>query len=224
MTDGRSFSVWSLVKYPALITLGITFLRLYGELQHWPRPWFAMDPGGGGALVGISWLPVVFGPYFAVRLAAAGSRPSSVGRAAGFGLLGLALFFFAMWLFQSTLPHPSILTLLAFPLMLVAAFIPAFGWGDFGRTLLAYAFASRVPVLVVMYLAMRGNGGAGWGTHYDATLPMFAKLPFAKKYFYEALLPQMTLWVGWTVVVGAVLGAVAAAVALRKGRAAQPAT
>jgi len=31
---------------------------------------------------------------------------------------------------------------------------------------LAYAFAARIPVLVVMFIAMSANGGQGWGTHY----------------------------------------------------------
>jgi hypothetical protein len=91
-----------------------------------------------------------------------------------------------------------------------------------GNTLLAYAFAARIPVLVVMFLAMRGNDGQGWGTHYDAVAPMLASASFARKFFYEAIVPQMTLWIGWTVVLGSILGVIFAAFA-RKGKQAAPA-
>ena len=36
MADRRSVSITSLITIPVLITLGITILRLVGELQHWP--------------------------------------------------------------------------------------------------------------------------------------------------------------------------------------------
>jgi hypothetical protein len=62
-----------------------------------------------------------------------------------------------------------------------------------------------------MFFALGGNGGQGWGTHYDAVMPAFAQASLAKKFLYEALVPQMTMWIGWTVVVGSVFGTVAAA-------------
>ena len=40
------------------------------------------------------------------------------------------------------------------------------------RELIAYAFAARIPVLIVMFFAMRG----GWGTHYDAVEARFGGL------------------------------------------------
>jgi len=195
---------------------------LAGELEHWPKPWFSAAAGGGGAIIGISWLPIIFGPYFALKLVGAGDGPSSVGKAIGFVILGLVLFVLAGLLAQASFAHHPIWTLVAFLLMLVAAFIPGIGWRSLGNTLLAYAFAARIPVLVVMFLAMRGNDGQGWGTHYDAVAPMFASASFARKFLYEAIVPQMTFWIGWTVVVGSVLGVIAAAIA-RRGKQAAPA-
>ena len=218
MTDTKSVSIASLVTVPALITLGITLVRLVGELQHWPKPWFNPAAGGGGAIIGISWLPIIFGPYFAMKLAGAGDGPSSAGRAIGFAFLALAVYVVAGFLFGKTVGHASFLTLLALLLMLLAGFVPGIGWRPLGNTLLAYAFAARIPVLIVMYLAMSGNGGQGWGTHYDAVAPVFAPLAFATKYLYTAVLPQMTMWIGWTVVVGSVVGTIAAAVARRGKR------
>ena len=61
MPGTKSFSTSSLITVPALLTLAITIVRLVGELKHWPAPWFSNAAGGGGALVGISWLPILFG-------------------------------------------------------------------------------------------------------------------------------------------------------------------
>jgi hypothetical protein len=212
MEEKEPISITSLITIPALITLGITILRLVGELEHWPKPWFSAAGGGGGAIVGISWLPIIFGPYFALKLAGAGDGPSSVGKAVGFAVLGLVVFVLGGLLIGATHLRPSILTLVAFLVTLVAAFIPGIGWRSLGNTLLAYAFAARIPVLIVMLFAMRGNGGQGWGTHYDAVAPMFAQASFARKFFYMAILPQMTLWIGWTVAVGSVIGVIVVAV------------
>jgi hypothetical protein len=222
MTDAKSASITTLIAIPAAITLCVTILRLIGELQGWSPLFFNRAAGGGAAVMGISWLPIIFGPYFAVKLARAGEGPSSTGKSIGFACLGLVVYFLAGLWFSSTFSHPTYLTLLPILLMLVTAFIPGIGWRSLGNTLLAYALAARIPVVIVMFFAMQGNGGQGWGTHYDAVAPMFAHASFAKKFLYEALLPQMTMWIGWTVVVGSVVGAVVAAFA-RRGREAAPA-
>jgi hypothetical protein len=61
----------ALARGPALITLGVTLLRLVLELADAP-PWLASKKaGGGGALLGIFWLPFVFGPWFALQIAPA---------------------------------------------------------------------------------------------------------------------------------------------------------
>jgi hypothetical protein len=218
----RSISIASLIAIPALITLAITILRLEGELHGWPKPWFDTAAGGGGAIVGISWLPIIFGPYFALKLAGAGDAPAKMGKPLGVTVVGLVVFFLAGFLLFSTFGHPSILTLIAFPIMLLGGVVPRIGWRSLGNTLIAYAFAARIPVLIVMYLAMRGNGGAGWGTHYDAVAPMFFHAPLGTKFFYEAFLPQMFMWIAYTVILGALIGEIIAAV--RPGRRAAQAT
>src|SRR4029079_2508348 len=50
------------------ITLGVTTIRLGLELSGAPRWLASSDGGGGGALFGIVWLPLIFGPYFAFKL------------------------------------------------------------------------------------------------------------------------------------------------------------
>ena len=196
-----------LILWPALITLAITILRLAGELQHWGAPWFKRSPGGLGAIVGISWLPILFGPYFAMKLSARGEGPASYGKAfaalgGGFAvlILGIAL------LFASKEEGP--LALAAWVLALVAAFIPRLGWRSLSTTLLAYAFAARIPVLIVAFVAMQGR----WGTHYDAVGESLAQASLWVRFFREAFLPQMFGWIGYTVVLGALCGEVFTAI------------
>ena len=66
-------------------------------------------------------------------------------------------------------------------------------------------------MLIVMFIAMR----AGWTTHYSVIDPRLAHAPFWQQFIDEALLPQMCAWIGYTVVVGAVVGTVVAAIAHR---------
>jgi hypothetical protein len=62
-----------LILVPSLITLGVTILRVVGELRDWSPLFFGKEAGGGGAIVGISWLPIFFGIYFALKLGEASS-------------------------------------------------------------------------------------------------------------------------------------------------------
>ncbi len=222
-TDSK-VSIGSLILIPAVITLAITILRLVGELEGWPAPFFNKAAGGGMALVGISWLPIIFGPYFAMKLANAGEGPSSSGKAIGACVLGLLVFVVAGATFSAALKKSSPpLILLCFALWLASAFIPLLGWRALGKTLLAYAFAARIPVVVVMFIAMSANAGQGWGTHYDVTTPGFKVTSFAQKFIDLAVLPQLTLWIGWTAILGGLLGAICAA-ALGRRTATQPAS
>jgi hypothetical protein len=208
MENSKPVSILNLIAVPAIITLGVTILRLEGELHHWSMTFFNRSAGGGGALIGISWLPIIFGPYFALKLAGSGAGPSSLGKATKFMLLGLLVFIVGgvgEGLSVGKL-HNFRLALVAFIVMLIAAIIPRAGWRSLGNTLLAYAFAARIPVLVVMYFAMSANGGLGWGTHYDAAEPPFTHLPLGVKFFDLAVVPQMTFWIGYTVVLGAIFG------------------
>jgi hypothetical protein len=206
--NSKPVSILNLIAVPAIITLGVTILRLEGELHHWSMTFFNRSAGGGGALVGISWLPIIFGPYFALKLAGSGAGPASLGKATKFMLLGLLVFIIGgVGEGISVVKlHNFRLALVAFIVMLIAAIIPRAGWRSLGNTLLAYAFAARIPVLVVMYLAMSANGGLGWGTHYDAAEPPFTHLPLGVKFFDLAVVPQMTLWIGYTVILGSIFG------------------
>jgi len=219
-SENGAVSTTALITIPAVITLVITILRLVGELQHWPAPWFSAAAGGGGAVVGISWLPIIFGPYFAWKLAASGQGPTSAGKSIGAALGGLALIVLGGFIEfpKPGNPPSAVLFLVGSLIMLVGAFVPGMGWKALGNTLLAYALAARIPVVIVMFIAMNGNGGQGWGTHYDVAPPFLAGVSVLKKWLEIGLLPQMTFWIGWTTVMGSLLGSIVVALAGRGKR------
>lgn len=72
----------------------------------------------------------------------------------------------------------------------------------------AYGFAARVPAVLVMLVAMLGN----WGTHYDVAPPDFPEMGALSKWFLIGLLPQLTIWIWFTLVVGGLFGAIAVGV------------
>ena len=223
-TNARpSVSIGKLIVIPAVITLVLIILRLIGELQHWPKPWVSSAAGGGGAIIGVFWLPLIFGPYFAWKLAAAGDGPASAGKAIGMSALGLVVLLAGGVAFGIGLSkHMVPLIVLGFLLALASALVPRLGWRSFGNALLAYAFAARIPVLVVMFIAMSANGGQGWGTHYDVAGPGFVVTSFAQKFIDLAFFPQMSLWIGWTAVIAGLFGTIVTAI-FHPGKHAAPA-
>lgn len=203
-----------LILIPGLITLTVTLLRLVGELQNWSSRWFSATPFGGGTIVGITWVAPVFGVFFALKLSRAGHGPASVRHAIRNALLAVVVVFGAnSAYFLLGLAEKSFLLLLVFfsTLMAVAAALQFPAWPALFKTLLAYGYAARIPVAIVMFFAMRGN----WGTHYDWVNPLFPYTGFWARYFFLGFFPQLILWVGFTVFFGALFGAIAAALASR---------
>lgn len=208
--------VLSLVFVPAAATLAVTALRLAGELLDWDPRLFSRAPGGGLAAVGIAWLVPLVGYYLGQRLARAGQSPTSLARAAGLPLVALVL-----------APIPALLAphqglggsmtgyLVLWALGAVMAVVVAVAaWPTLGRVLLAYAVLARVPVVAVMWAAIRWN----WGTHYDAPPPGFPSLTPMLRWMWTGVLPQLTIWIAWTVVVGALFGALGWYLASRQAR------
>ena len=210
MTESPSVPVKQWILVPAVLTLAITLLRLVGELLNWSPVFFSRAAGGAGAVVGIAWLVPLFGIHFALKLLGAGQRPGSV--AGSFGLLALAatLPFVAAFV-GGTLgvtPLIAVLCLASFAAIFVAK--PA--WPALARLLWIYGLAARVPVILVMLVAIL----ADWGTHYDVAPPGFPPLSPINKWLVIGVFPQITLWMGFTVVVGMIFGLVTVAVSGKK--------
>jgi len=217
--NAGSVRITRLILVPLIITLVITFLRLEGELHHWSSIFFSRSAGGAGAIVGIVWLPFIFGPYFAARLTASGTAPSSGGKVILYAVIGLVVTILAVAM--ETSPGALNPRALAGMLLIAAAgMIQFMSWGTLARTLLAYGFGARVPVAIVMFYAMAG----GWGTHYDALPPGYAgPTDFMGRYIAIGLVPQFIFWVAYTMIIGALAAGVYMAIAHR-GRGAVPQT
>lgn len=143
-----------LILVPAVITLAVTLLRLVGEFLNLPAWLASKEPGGAGALIGITWLAPIFAIYFAYKLA--GKSGSLVKNLA--------------------------------------------------KTLFAYGLAARIPVIVIMGLAIFGE----WGTHYDAFPPDMASMSPTMKFLLGAVVTQIVLWAGiWTTGIGTLVGFIA---------------
>jgi hypothetical protein len=160
MQNGPCFG--KIILIPALITLGITLLRLLAELMGLPSWLASREAGGPGALIGISWLPPVFGVWFAIKLAGS----------------------------------------------------PGKLWWNLLKTLFLYGLAARIPVIIIMGLAIFGD----WGTHYDAFAPgvYIAATPMTK-FIQGGVIIQLVFWLlFWTVGSGMLTGMIAARISSRR--------
>ena len=201
--------LWRLVLIPSFLTLAITLLRVWGELQQWPTLLFNPTPGGGAALVGITWLVPVWGVYFALKLAR--SEPDvHAGRVLALSVLALGAVFalhFLVGTIKKEQGAQGILGVFAVSSFL-GGLIGLSAWPALGRTLLVYGLAARVPVVLVMLAAIRGN----WMTHYDQPPPGFPDIGnWLTNWLWIGLLPQMTIWLAYTVIVGSIAGGLALA-------------
>lgn len=201
-----------LLAVPIGITFGVTMLRLIGELQGWSPRLFSREPGGLGALVGIIWLAPIVGIYFGRRLRTAGQGPTSMRWALLHVLVAMAVF--VGWGLVNAMLWPpfQVQVLGAAASSVVVVALQLRGWPALGKLLLGYAIGARLPVVVIMLMAIVGR----WGTHYDAFPEGFPLTEPLEIWLWGGLLVQMTFWVGATVLLGAIGGAVGAATSGRK--------
>lgn len=202
-----------LIAIPALITLAITLLRLAGEMMNWSDFLFNKEAGGGGALIGIAWLVPIFGFYFARQLARANDLPTSAGRVLGLAALALAVFV-AVFALAFQFPNGSLGQMLVVIVGAVGSLMLARrAWPSLFSVLFAYGLAARIPVVVIMFMAIMGN----WGTHYDAPPP---NLPLdispLTRWIVTGFIPQLTIWIVFTVTIGLLLGGLAVLLTARK--------
>ena len=205
MSDTNShteLSISRLIGGPSVITLAVTLVRLVAELGHWSKTWFNPEPGGFLAVVGIVWLVPVFGVYFALRLSAVGQGPERVGHAIGHAVLAAILLVIGFYLFNRGIIQGLRGVVVMWTLAALSAAIQFPTWRRLFRVLLAYAYAARLPVAIVMAVAT----WADWHTHYSTAQPGESKL---LTYFLFGFVAQLVWWVAFTVVVGSLFGTMA---------------
>ncbi len=200
-------NIRNLILAPAIISFAITILRLVGELNQWSPLLFSREAGGGGALVGISWLVPVFGIYFAVKLVRDGYTPKSNIKVIVFAVLGAVV---SMGIMMPFLSRGGVVFVLAsFVGAGIGIALQRLAWPELFRTLLAYAFAARIPVALVMLVAISGS----WGTHYDVVPPgSLPEMSALATWFYIGLVPQFTFWIMFTTVIGSLAAGITAVV------------
>jgi hypothetical protein len=199
---------------PALVALAVTLLRLAGELRGWSETWFSRATGGlvpesaVGWIVGITWLALPFGAWFAWRVARSGLPNPRPGRALLIAVLAIVVLFGGGRLLSMVrIGFPAFLFAI-WAVAVLAAVVAWRAWPALGRVLLAYGLLSRAVVAIVMFLAMRGQ----WGTHYDyADSPGVREMSFWTAYLSLAFVPQLVFWVAYTIVLGMLAGAVVVA-------------
>ncbi len=203
---------------PALITLLVTILRLVGELMEWSSTFFKRDAGGGGSLIGIVWLVPIFGIYFGWKLVKSGYPLPGAGKVIGMYLLillgAVGVIYLATTLAPVTFQQFSVASMiLAGIVCAIAVYLAQKPWPELGSVLFNYALAARIPVVVVMLIAMYAN----WGTHYDVVPdPAYLEYGLFTKWVIIGVVPQLTLWVFFTMIFGGIFATVAAALARQK--------
>lgn len=207
---------WELVVWPGAISLAVTLVRLLGELMDWSPAIFSKAPGGGGSPLGITWLVFPFGAWFGWVLAKRGDLPGHLGKAFALFVAGLAAvpvggtIVTRLGLVEDG--QPSQLVAIAVCGVIGLALVWS-GWPALRRVLFAYALAARVPVVLVMLVAMLAN----WGTHYDVPPPGFPEMGVFARWLWIGVLPQLTIWIWFTLVFGGLTGTLAGAIAKRRG-------
>ena len=207
-----------LLLWPTLLTLAVTLLRFVGELQGWvARASSAAFPAAGcrrSASPGWlpSWASTSAGACSAWASALPRRRspsacprpPSSLARS------------WPSWRDASSTPPGRPTSRCGRWRALAVAGVVFAAWPALGRILLVYACAARLPVVLVMAVAIwRGPAG----THYDLPPPGFpGMLAFGRWCGPVALLPQSTIWVAWTMATGALGGALGWLAASRRPR------
>ncbi|MCU0867472.1 MAG: hypothetical protein MUC36_27125 [Planctomycetes bacterium] len=215
MPPAAAPSTLSLVVVPAVLTLIISGLRLAGQINEWnPTVFGRAEAGGGGALLGISWLIFVFGLWFGIRLQRGGAGPRSPARAFGISLFALAVVFGGMAVLSNmdlmSLPdeqHPGQPRGLQWilGLMGVGCLIMFAAWGRAALVLLVYGLLARIPVVLITWFAM----GKDWNTHYTKIPPFFTGIEDADRLSF-LIMPQITFWPMLTILFGTAMACLGA--------------
>jgi hypothetical protein len=201
-----------LVLIAGVVTLILSVVRVYGELQAWDPRWFPTGAGGGMTPVAIVWLVPVFGFLFGRRLARLGSRPPFVS-AFFVPMFGLAALVAALVYVSKNHTTPEELrgmmryVVYGAPVLAVLAL---FAWPRAFVTNLGYGLLARIPVAIITWLDIKND----WSTHYGEVAPGLPPMVADEK-LQMLLMAQAALWLPFTLLAGGAAAAIGAATVRR---------
>ncbi|MHC5066866.1 MAG: hypothetical protein ACYTG5_23165 [Planctomycetota bacterium] len=201
-------AILNLILWPSIITLMVSLLRLYLQVQGS----MSSQSGGGLALLGITWLVFLFGSWFGWCLFKQASQPS-LRRGALWALLPMIALVCAVMLGfgnidQADQSDAAYASLRATVVVIVIVAVLAAGfcfviWPRLAFAMLLYAIPARLTVLAITYLAKQQD----WDTHYTKFGPAGIERDLGET-MYAASVAQMGFWVCFTVVGGVLAGTI----------------
>jgi hypothetical protein len=198
-----------LIVWPSVLTLIVSLMRFILEVE---TDLVDSGSGGGGSVLGITWLVFVFGAYFGLRLAASGStprlRPAWVFALCAFvAMAGAVAWGFAdvdrddrsaaafeglrgiVYLIAAAACGASILSFVVWPRLALVC--------------LCYAIPARLTVIGLTALAK----AMAWDSHYTKLGPAGIEAGMTET-MTAASVAQLGFWVPFTVVGGVLAGSV----------------
>jgi len=191
-------------------SVAVAVARFIGQVQGW------IPATSGGSLhpLGVSWLPLVFGPLFARQLARSGSSPRT-RIASILGVVGVvSIVALTMWQFRhladaSPADHASEASREAdnaafraiFVTTLVIAAVHCATWWRLAMALICYAVPVRLTVIILTAIAKHME----CDTHYTKFGPGGEQFDLATT-LTTASIAQLGFWVPFSVVCGFATG------------------
>lgn len=193
-----------LILVPSILTLAVTALRLYLQLEGQ----ISSRSGGSFSFLGITWLGLLVAVWFGARLGQAGARPRTRAHALVVLLLLAAVMASVALQFagidradQSDAAYRDLrgVVLRCVLVGVLCGGVCIWMWPRLGLSLLAYALLARLGVLAVTWWAKT----SGWDTHYTKFGPAGIERDLGETMF-AASVAQLGFWVPFTVVSGSV--------------------
>ena len=95
--------------------------------------------------------------------------------------------------------------LILWAVAILSVYLRHLAWPALCRLLVAYGMGARIPVVVIMFFALRGH----WGTHYDRPSGPW-RWNFWPTFLWFDLFEELLYWVSFTVAFGSLAGSLAA--------------
>ena len=195
---------------PVLVSIAIAIARFLGQVQGW------IPATSGGSLhpLGVSWLPFVFGPLFAAKLARSGSIPRA-RLVAVFGVIGvISIVALTLWQFRHLADAPpdryateateeanNVAFQVIFVTTLVIAAVLCAAWWRLALALICYAVPVRLTVIILTAIAKQME----CDTHYTKFGPAGEEFDLVTT-LATASVAQIGFWVPFAVVCGFATG------------------